>query len=278
MQTDQYCLLDLLELLMTDDDSYFLPHHPSFNYKRISVKRQTNDDYPTFQSYHRPIKLNELTWHQTRLNLSLLAKIEGKIKVDNEYDCFIYRNYCIIKDGQLNVQILPVILSDYSYTILKHNGVVNEPSKIYLIDLTTLPVINNKICENMTDSFKLAALALRKQQLENTKPKKINKELDEKEIFLRSIGIRDGCYSPPQIEKDVPKTYESVNAFTIKVIGKVNGGEPAYKNELKLITSQILKIKFALIMCDKWVDKSEVTIDHVKIRFNLEKIKVHQIN
>ena len=318
MITDKFCLLDLLELLMMDDEAYFLPHHPSFHYKRIGVKKEGDPQYPTFTSYNNPIKLDQLTWHNTRLNLSVLAKIEGQVQLPvNKFNLstlntFIYRNYTLIKDGKLNINILPVLISEETVKTLIQHDVVKSKSDVYLIDLTTLPIINQQTCENMTSAIILANQSMTKLQLDChlkvLKSRMVEmKELlsSELEVYLASIGIKDGCYSPPaKTENQI--TFEMVKAFAIKIQGSIlpkvedvmKGKNlnlcgkfmkemidvqdedlveqyEITKHHLKLITSSILKTKFSLILCHQWVDREEVIVDKTKVTFSLEDLKVY---
>ena len=300
---------------MTDDDAYFLPH--LLKYKRISVKKEINDHYPIFVSHNEPVKLDQLTWHNARLNLSMLAKIQGHVQLlSNDFNLdivntFIYRNYTLIKDGTLNIDKLPVILSKDTLTLLpKH--IILKIDNHYLLDLTLLPIINTQICQNMTSSIILANQSMRKLQLEcHLKVLKYRmteiKELlsSEMELYLASQGIKDGCYSPPS-ENKTQITYETVKAFTIKIQGSllpkvedVMKGKKLTlcgqfmkemidvedenvleeyelcKHDLKLITSSILKTKFALILCHQWVDQAEVMVNKTKVTFALENLKVY---
>lgn len=306
-------LLDLLETLMMDEEAYFLPHHPDFNYHKISPTTNQNK----FISYQLPVKLNNLTWHQSRLNLSILAKIEGYVKLpENDYqldtaDCCIFRNYTIIKDGQLNVTVLPVLLSDMTYHKLQSLISIVVKDGVYLIDLTTLPMINAQ--DNMTDGKVLAEMALRQLQLKchikvlKSKMMEIKNTLSDKDVYLATQGIKNGCYSP--VQSPQKKGYETVKAFVIKIQGslmpkvedikktklnicghymkemmdiKDEDVHQTYNNchrELKLLTSQILKIKFGLILSNQWVDQDSVDI-HVfgkttKVTFVLEDLKVY---
>ncbi len=315
MQTDHYCLLDFLELLMMDNEAYLLLHHQDFNYNRIGVKSS-----PTglkFKSFNKPIKLDQLTWHQSRLNLSILAKIEGQVTLPpnpfniDVYDTFIYRNYTLIKDGVLNIDKLPVLLSKHSIDILNKHNLSFFNNGAYVIDLTKLPIVNKQICSQMTNASKLAIQSIRKLQLEchmkvlNSKMVDIKELLAvDKELFLASYGIKDGCFSPPSIANSEVKQ-EMVKAFVIKIQGSlmpkvddvVKGKKlnicghfmkeiidvadedvteqySLTKKELKLITSTILKTKFALILCNQWVDQSEVMVGHTKVSFILENLKV----
>ena len=304
-------LLDLLETLMMDDEAYFLPHHPDFNYHKISPNTNQNK----FITYQLPVKLNNLTWHQSRLNLSILAKIEGYVKLPaNEYqldkaDCCIFRNYTIIKDGQLNVKILPVLLSDMTYNKLQPLISIVVKDGVYLIDLTTLPMVNPQ--DNMTDSKVLAEMALRQLQLKchikvlKSKMMEIKNNLSDKDVYLATQGIKNGCYSP--VQSPQKKSYETVKAFVIKIQGslmpKVEDIKKTKLNicghymkemmdikdvlstynecqkELKLLTSQILKIKFGLILSDQWLDQDTVDLNifgkTTKVTFALEDLKVY---
>lgn len=145
----RFCVMDLVELLQSDDGNRLLPFHPDFNYQRIGRKavtkvelteeakaqlataktaRQVGEIMSQVEEaaeFIYPDNVEELSfsfstlvWNEKRANLSVQCCIPGKVKLPandfglTEVDSFIYRNYTLIKDGILNVTELPVQLTE----------------------------------------------------------------------------------------------------------------------------------------------------------------------
>lgn len=110
-----------------------------------------------------------LTYNEERPNVSILVRKEGKVDlsdrkdkpaaVPSEMDTFIFRNYAVVKDGLVNVEVLPTILSaatiDKLTSLVKEGkleaGVFTAKGKLVagkfqpdevLINMSKLPVIN----------------------------------------------------------------------------------------------------------------------------------------
>lgn len=106
------------------------------------------------------IEISNLTWNEDRPNVSVLVRREGIVKLpDNKFnidsvDSFIYRNYTIIKDGILNMNVLPVSLNTETFNKLQTNGLlvneVFEEDKVYSLDFSKLPVINRKMVKTVS--------------------------------------------------------------------------------------------------------------------------------
>lgn len=101
------------------------------------------------------VPISNLTWNEDRPNVSLLIRRTGQVKLPaNKFNLeavstFIYRNYNIIKDGILNMNVLPVSLNKATFDKLQENGLLAEESfedkKVYSLDFSSLPVINRKM-------------------------------------------------------------------------------------------------------------------------------------
>jgi len=120
---DAYCVLDMMQDLMTQEGNYWYPQHEAFNYKRIGSKtiakmtdlseedRQKIDDLldnkkldeaqqlleeikknqPTQLKFHhfgalQAFPFYDLVWNETRANLSVQVNYKGHVELpDNEF-------------------------------------------------------------------------------------------------------------------------------------------------------------------------------------------------
>lgn len=244
---DAVCLLDVLSVLMDDKDTYFYPYHPSFEYKRIGRSHLAQSGYSKFIATENiDVPFNSLTWHQSKLNLSVLAKIPGTITLldqdkvtagslglSTEFPTFIWRNYTFVKDGILNVKKVPVKLGGSSYIYLSKLNLIENPNAIdgiYILDLTRIPIINQQIAKNNTSAKSLATDIMKKLRLEchikvlKDKVKPLTHEptnLSERMTkFLEQNGIRkDGAFSPPVVKLEKSSDFYLAKSFLIKVKG-----------------------------------------------------------
>lgn len=187
---EAYNVVEMIQDLMVKGNLLY-PEHEAFNYKRIgrakevvsieervakvkeelanttdseSLKAQAekmvgllNSEDLKFETENsgKGIEISNLTWHESRPNLSVLVRKEGFVKVPkNKFDIdkletFIYRNYTIIKDGILNMNSLPVSLVKETFDKLQANGLLKgqiyEDGKLYVLDFSVLPIINRKM-------------------------------------------------------------------------------------------------------------------------------------
>jgi hypothetical protein len=110
--------------------------------------------------------VSNLTYNEERANVSVLVKKTGSIdiskrvpsehkkKLPNTIPSFIYRNYAIIKDGLVNVDVLPVTITKATWDKIQEEqkagrlplDVITDTGKgIGLVQLTKLPIINAKM-------------------------------------------------------------------------------------------------------------------------------------
>lgn len=243
-----YCLLNALETLMADDDAYFYPYHESFNYNRVSASTKNKEGYPKFNADKSSrCGLNQLTWNESKLNLSLKASINGKIELRDgyeklgfakEYPTYVWRNYTLVKDGFLNMRTLPVSLSLSTFDEMQKHGVVDKeemwtPDGVYVLNLDRIPVINRsiangrtsakelckKVFEETTYKAQLKALNFIKSELDpDSKKLKSDALTNEQVAFLESHGITRNGFAPPQ--EAVPSTDQYfAKEFDISVKG-----------------------------------------------------------
>lgn len=226
-KADAFCVLDALELLMSDEQAYFYPRHPDFQYKRIGRGSTPVEGYPKFEAdKDAKCAFTTLTWHKELLNLSILARIPGTVDLGDEawyygfaqqYPTFVWRNYAIIKDGMLNTTKLPFTAS-YTTTMQLHDAEAVQ-WRLYegddtpvTLQLDRFLVMNRTIAEGKTSAHALCTLVkrelglmaslkvLRWQRDKLEAPAERSVLSDVQLGFLESHGIGKNGFSPPTIQ------------------------------------------------------------------------------
>jgi len=243
-----FCLLDVIELLLKDDEAFFYPYHEDFKYKKISRGTKVKGDYPKFTAEQSPkCALNTLAWHKSKLNLSVKATIKGTIDLGTkakklgfakDYPTHVIRNYAIVKDGFLNAKWLPVTLSKASYEKLSGERVIwengpFEADRIYILELNNIPVMNRATAEGKTSATDLSKKVFEEIKLQAKLKvlKDAKKSLEEKTAyvdstfaglteeqitFLKDKGIGKNGFSPMKESQD-PVDFYFAKEFSIKV-------------------------------------------------------------
>ena len=254
---DAFCLLDALDVLLADKQACFYPYSDDFVYRRVGRTAETLDGYPKFDARDNvKCAINSLTWNSSRLNLSVLARIEGTIDLltkavvdggesvspktvgfSDKYPTFVWRNYTLVRDGFLNVQKLPVSLSRDSFDVLAKHGMVDGTYKtdsIYILDLTVIPVVNRKIAEGRTSATELCRSVMKeteykailktfkwllnKDKEEDTEAPKTFSDLQKAYLVANGIDPKTNAFSPPTTQVKTDDYYEA-KTFDIKVKG-----------------------------------------------------------
>lgn len=222
---DAFCVLDAIDILLQDEESFFYPNHKEFAYKRVGVEAKQLESYPTFTpDYTVACPFSSLTWNKTKLNLSITTKIPGTIEFKEGYaeqgfqknmPTFIHRNYAIIKDGFLNVGRIPVKLSSATLSEFKKRRLIERGvDDVNLLCLERLPVINRSIADGKTSAKELCRIAYKEVVLQaELKALKFLRN----EIEPASDAIKNDFLSSGQIE------YLAENGIT------KNGFSPKYK-------------------------------------------------
>lgn len=303
---DAFCVLDAVKMLMQDDEAYFYPYHQDFEYKRIGAGSKPKEGYPEFKADKDKAKcaLNKLNWNESMLNLSVLANIPGTIELTGDYakhgfgknyPTFVWRNYAVIKDGFLNVQKLPVSLSEASFKVLKSEGVLPSTAwftegAVYTLDLSSIPVINRAIANGRTSATALCTKAYRELELKGML-KALNYLQDQidpdgksklgkgalsadQELYLQSQGVGRNGFSPP-VEKMPATDFYMAKEFDIKMKGL--SSLPSVKDVLEKsskggkLTPSALLVKAGLDHADGHMKKSMK--DAAKVSWLDEEIK-----
>jgi hypothetical protein len=271
-KADAFCLLDLLDLL---DSAYFYPTHHSFRYQRIGKSQEISQDYPKFVADpNARSKIGSLTWNDTKLNLSVLTKIGGSVTllpktVDGQmlvaeevglsstYPTHVWRNFTIVKDGNLNVSVLPVSVTKEAHLALFTQGLIDDNTwcdgTIYSVHIDRIPVVNRSIangrtsgkalCEKVLEEHRLRASLkalkwLRDQNMVEGEqsPKTPLSVLQTKLLQANGVDPVKNVFSPP-VSHAKSTDFYMAKTFDIKVAGlsslpkvedviaKVDGGQ-----------------------------------------------------
>lgn len=196
--------------------------------KKTALKFVSNpspDGYP----------ITNLTYNEDRPNISVLVRKEGTVdvsdrlpaslegKIPKQFPTSIYRNYAILKDGLVNVSLLPVKLTPRTVTKLA-NAVstgkapkdafefdASGASRIYL---NKLPVINRQMVRSISaKSFFETQWELLKAQAEKKVYDSFSKELspekksegfvalygDDGALWLKENGFTDFGFNPKSV-------------------------------------------------------------------------------
>lgn len=244
-----FCLLDLLDLL-TEEESWFYPNHPKFGYKRAGVKSVQKEGYPTFEANGEACSLKGLTWHETRLNLSIKAEIKGTIDLGEEaaevglpqlFHTSIWRNYMLVRDGVLWTTTLPVRLSQTIYYRISEYApqcieqATGDGDYVdTVLNLKDLPLINGAIADTVknqgAEATGLLAYKINEQMAKIKVYKDILLSLEgapakipdtfspAQQEFLLSKGVGKSGYAPP-VEKEGADDSYIAKLLVIKVAG-----------------------------------------------------------
>jgi len=278
-----YCVIDFFNELMADENQIKVVD-PAFAYKRIgaksvdkveltdaekaklaSAKTKKDLDKVMETAEERAVKMtmvnkgypvSDFTWNEERANLSALMKIDVVLDLPKnnvgltQIQSFVFRNYTIIKDGVLNINSLPVILSEASFNKFKDNPrlvltdveVLDNNTYECIIDISALPVVNRKrVRSSKMKKMTKLALQLNDYKFQLKYLGYLKKELGvtdapyattggtgftaEQWTYLESLGITSkNGYSP---KKEVDKNGDYYMALTLNSTFKGFSSIPA---------------------------------------------------
>ncbi len=138
-----------LKVLQTEIDTILAAKRDALKF----VPDEADDGYP----------ISNLVYNECSPNVSVLVKKTGKVdlsarpdhakfKIPSEFKTHIWRNYAIISHGLVNVEKLPVVISDATWQKLKNAGVdietgsmVGKNTTVAIINVKPLPIINRQM-------------------------------------------------------------------------------------------------------------------------------------
>lgn len=153
---DAPCVLQLLNELAIAEAQYlpFSKNVPS--YKRIG--RKADESFSTFKNDEKRESVgyfSDLVYNKERLNISIKFTINGcvqlnpiqakKVNLPETIPTEMFRTHAIVKDGQLNLQIIEVKIPNLTKELIRFidcGAMVHLEGENFLIHLYNLPIIN----------------------------------------------------------------------------------------------------------------------------------------
>lgn len=274
---DAYCVLDMIEDLMEDENNLWYPNHEAFKYKRIGAKAVTKSGVSDkdkeelekllkegkfkelqdkaeevskkedgvnfeYEDENMGYPITDLVWNEKRANLSVQVRYPGQVVLpENNFSNLPkifktnkFRNYTLIKDGIIHSYRLPVSLSEETFNKLQKNGLLKdeiyELNKIYVLDFSSLPVINRMMVNTMSaeqlfrNEYELLKLKANNTVFNHYRKMKIGKVGfdfveqygEDATNWLKELGITPSGFNPPSA---LEKTGEEmlVNSLKVKI-------------------------------------------------------------
>lgn len=167
---DALCVMDVLKALQSGE-SLFLPYGNNVpRYQRIGKK--TTDEFNLFKQTTDEIRVpfESFVDHSKKMNLSILVRINGTVKINPKraeqvglaslFASYIWRNFTVIKDGNVNIPQMEVLLTAEDFMNEKINPVIGkfiehvdidgQTFSRCVLDLTLVPVINRMYINEAT--------------------------------------------------------------------------------------------------------------------------------
>jgi hypothetical protein len=335
---DAFCVLDLLDLLSSNQANLVYPKHESFAYKKttaFTVQKDsiiTTDELAELQAQLATAKpedltrimaeikalqdskvalkfeyndlekgypINGLVWNEDRPNVSVRFLYDGFIRLPDSrpqdlpalINTQIWRNYTVILDGIVHLNVLPVSLSADTFMKLQMNGFFPGESylgekNIYILDFAHLPVINRRmvtdisgkeLCElswqleNLKGRAKVYKDLFKEQGFEKPQPGLASKYSPESVEWLKGYGIADNGFSPPSVKSEDVDQYMAKScevsiaslsslAKTSEVVEKLRKIEEALA-EKKPTPNWLLKEVVMLPAYMDWLNFKELPAD-----------------
>lgn len=153
------CVMDILGLL-SEGTNYYIP---SKNYQRIGAEIRDNQNI--FEANNEEVLslFKDFTFNKKHMNVSIAFSVKGKVTINaklakthnlpKEVDSNIFRTHTIIKDGNLNMQIIEAVLDQKTYdkfVAFENENAINFLSNVEKtekgyrteINLSLFPIVN----------------------------------------------------------------------------------------------------------------------------------------
>ncbi len=242
--------------LLVQNNSQLVMSSPLFEYNRTTLGNSVNgekSDIPVFIADPlNMVDINSLTFNSERPNISIKVTKPGSVRLpESEFfkagtmiRSVQHKNYTIIRDGIINMKILPVMVSPFVIEVLDESGVSYEKvcdmpdtNQVYInINMSSMPVVNRTLVNNTS----LVDFAQLMQEMNVLKARqKVIKALIVEETgetssrytglaeehgveaakYLSSIGVRDYGFSAVGTS-----SFESTDFYTsIQLSSKIKG-------------------------------------------------------
>jgi len=165
-----YTVLHLLRDLAADEDNKLVFDHPEMKYSAIGRRRVDAtgsglkfeaDPFEQITGY----SIGNLVYNEDRPNISMQVRKKGHVTLPADspsslhttdarlFETFIFRAYAVVKDGLVNVDKLPMRLTDATRDKLREAGVGMRhivEKGIDVVDVKSLPIINRSMIEQVS--------------------------------------------------------------------------------------------------------------------------------
>ena len=201
-----------------------------------AIQNASVKEYKFTRTNEDGVPMTNLVMNESRPNISIQTKQNGFLELGSDgldhnlperLPAHIYRNYAVVRDGIMNVKILPVSLTHDTYIVLEKHGVISGGwvnGKVYHLNIDALPIINRHMVKSAVvgarDMFALewqlikakAAQKVFKYYEEQYAPRSRVSGLEKKygvenSEWLKSIGLTDGGFSPKRVVDEVSDVY-----------------------------------------------------------------------
>lgn len=259
---DALCVMDIIKELKKID-AIWVPFHKDLEeYKRIGVKIE--DTYDMFVQNNEEIRgdFTDIIFNKETLNMSLRVEIPGyitinpkqaqKVNLPSKFECIKYRNYTLIKDGNLNMKkimcLVPIdkenILNKFlnpQFPLLSTNNKIeiieNKEYVRMIIDLIKYPIINQMYVDESVDI----------ENIFDINEKILNYECVQKIINYYLKGMADKTYLKKEgvykkLNKDQIELLQEYGISKECVYGGI-GGEKKLTGDSYIV--RIIKFYFA---------------------------------
>jgi hypothetical protein len=255
-KADAFCVVDAINLIAADPEAVVLIGSDYFDYNRIGQKAVQKEGTPVFvKDLTAEVPANNLVWNSSKLNLGIQCKIPGKVKLDKDaekfgfaatYPTYIFRNYTIVKDGNVNMPAIPMKLSLATIKKLTAEGAVTSGhsssgcSTWVLVALGNLPVMNRAMAGSNLKAKELCQLLVKELDLEaEAKVLRTYVNSFEKTVpigsvltaaqsaYLEKFYIGKNGFAAPRETAEATDSYDAIE-FNVKI--KSFSGLPSLKD------------------------------------------------
>lgn len=188
------------------------------------------------------VRINGLTYNETRPNISVLCNISGTVELPTDapkslprkFETSVFRNFTIVRDGLLNVEDLPIVASADTLRKWQSKDVpMTMDGDVAIVHLRKMPLINmrmvngisaQRLADDVFKSFIAKANAkVAKAYLDAiVAPQKSANLIDKYGIecaeYLKTVGITDGGFAPKTTLSEPTDRYIGTE-FTVKFKG-----------------------------------------------------------
>lgn len=240
------CMIDVFTILNEGENYVF----PIKNYNRIG--KRIEDNFNLFSKNEVSLTPFTLITNKERLNFSIQNRLHGLVKLNpktaakvglpKEIKSNIYRRKTLVKDGELNVESLELLVDTKTYFQLKALGLniqdlendTQYPGYHIILDLTKIQLINdnykNYTMDSIMDNVKETFILEAKQKVVNSLLKSFAKEsipgfTEEQIEVLEEHGLDKNLkyIGVDNEEKEAEEEYSSkIIEFKIKGCGSLS--------------------------------------------------------